>query len=621
MRYFTIWLLTIVSLCLTAGNIQKVTLGYTTGDLENSIKVGSNMSLFIKGAIEFPETTLEKYKGNYISEVSFAVAEDLSEQYNFIFITKDLYSEPIYKQQIDKINKGWNHIKLEKQIEIDGEKLYVGFQYKSSGKIISLDGEENNNLANWLATYQTENEDYGWVHQDGGAHNIQITITGNQLPQNDIKLISVNLPKYVPLDDYIPTTVYIQNNGASDINSLDISFDFGKLGTITKTIEGLNIKNNEITGIPINDIILKSIGVTNCEITIDKINNENDLFPQDNSLTIKNIICKQEYTIRNVITEQFSTDKCSNCPDATKTINRITRYSDNIIKVVHHSGFLTDDLTIPQSQEYLFLYGRSPSTPAIMVDRKNFSQYGANNTEGPVFGIDNNLKNILNQEMNTPAYISVNIDHQYDIANRSLSLKVYGNIPSKDLSKLPGDDIRLNIFITEDSIYGYQNDIDGPIKTYHMNSIRGTITETWGDFIDLSEYKYQSKEYTYTIPDNWNEKNIKIVAFIANYNDKDPNDCNILNGYSTKLDTKGSTAIKTISNEDYIIFNNRSNEICFPEEYDKIIIYNIDGTMIYNSNKPATILNIENWENGVYVISLIKSNHKITRKIFKTHNF
>lgn len=617
MKYFIILLCTISSLCITAQDNQKITLGYTTGDLDNSIKMGPNMSLFIKGAIELPESMLEKYKGNYISEINLAVAEDLSEQYNFIFISKDLYSEPLYIQKVEYIGKGWNNIKLEEPVKIDGDKLYAGFQYKSSGEIISFDGEEDNNMANWLATYQTENESYAWLHQGGGAHNLQIVITGDQLPQNDTRLVSASFPKYVPLGESINTIIFVQNNGASDINSLDISLDFGNKGTVNKTINDLVIRNGETAKIPVSDIAFESPGITNCSITIDKVNNEEDIFPDDNVYTIKNIICKKDYVTRNVLAEQFSTENCMNCPNATRTINRTTRYIDNIIKIVHHSGFYTDELTIPQSEAYLFLYGHSPSTPAIMIDRKNFSQYGADNSDGPVFGIDNNLKNILTQEINTPAYISVNIDNKYDKESRQLSVQVYGEVPSEDISKLPGNDIRLNIFITEDSIKGLQMDIDGMIETYHMNSIRQTVTDTWGDYMDLSGFSYKSKEYTLEIPEEWNENNLAIIAFIANYNETDPNDCNILNGNSAKLDYGTESSVESAGENEYVVYDNDNKVIYFPEGYDSIVIYNIAGTAVYSGKEKSGNVNIENLDNGLYIVCMTKSQKTFTKKIIK----
>lgn len=178
----------------------QMKLGYTVGNL--GLNLGYSFKLIIKGAIQLPAGELNRLSGASITKLRIAVGNNLSEQNNYVFITDDLNGEFLYQQPVDRLEYGWNEITLDKPFEIDGRELFVGYRYESAGETLSLDGESDNNLANWIYISQTDENGGQWSHQSGGALNIQAVVEGDNLPQCDVEINRNTIRTYADLRHY-----------------------------------------------------------------------------------------------------------------------------------------------------------------------------------------------------------------------------------------------------------------------------------------------------------------------------------------------------------------------------------------------------------------------------------
>lgn len=151
-------------------------IGYTQGDL--TLNVGSEFRVYLKGAIQFPAEYMQRLKGNRITDIRLAIGDKLKEQENDIFITKNLKEKPIYTQNVDRLEVGWNEITLNTPFEITGEELFIGFSYIAQGDVTSLDGGTDNNYADWLSIAQSANEERSWGHQGGGCLTYKAIVKG-----------------------------------------------------------------------------------------------------------------------------------------------------------------------------------------------------------------------------------------------------------------------------------------------------------------------------------------------------------------------------------------------------------------------------------------------------------
>ena len=173
---------------------RQMRLGYTAGNM--GLSLGYMTKLVVKGAIELEPSKLEAISGSSITSLRIAVGNKLTCQNNYVFITDDLYGEPLYRQDVAEFHYGWNEVALDVPFEIDGRRLFVGYRYESEGETLSLDGEKDNDLANWISISQTSEEGGSWEHQGGGALNIQAVVEGDNLPQNDIAIDRHSIVKY-----------------------------------------------------------------------------------------------------------------------------------------------------------------------------------------------------------------------------------------------------------------------------------------------------------------------------------------------------------------------------------------------------------------------------------------
>lgn len=534
----------------------QMRIGYSDGN--QALSLGMDAPIVVRCAVQFPESDLQRLKGSKITALRFALGCGLSVQDNYVFVSTDLNSAPVYKQSVAHLSGGWNEVKLDTPFEITGEQLYVGFRYKTSGNALSMDGRDDNALANWISITQSGDEaSSGWEHQSGGSINLEAVVEGDNLPQNDARLEKLVAKRYAGTNAATPLGIIVRNAAARDINSLEVEYTIEDQGTYTQTVNNLAIANNKVALVPLQDIVFKHNGVANLDVKITKVNGEADENPTDNSAVEENVVSKKDYVNRKVLLEHFSTANCNNCPEAHRLIDDALLYRNDVIHVVHHAGMGTDFLTIPAHEDYLYFFGTgSVYTPATMLDRTNMSPYGATDgvttsTSGPAFFPRRlTFGGILDQSLSAPALVTVDIDKNYDPASRKLQVMVSGNVPAGTSDRLKASDVRLNIFVVEDSIYGKQLGVADTEHYCHNSNVRKVLTDTWGDAVAFNGGEYKSDAYTFDVPADWNPEHMHVVAFLANTDRANVNNCQVFNANSVDVQPREATAISAAEADD-----------------------------------------------------------------------
>lgn len=593
----------------------QMKLGYTVGNL--GLNLGYSFKLIIKGAIQLPAGELNRLSGASITKLRIAVGNNLSEQNNYVFITDDLNGEFLYQQPVDRLEYGWNEISLDKPFEIDGRELFVGYRYESAGETLSLDGESDNNLANWIYISQTDENGGQWSHQSGGALNIQAVVEGDNLPQCDVEINRNTIRTYAGVNQSTPLWGVVRNLGAATVTSLDVDISVDGEKVTSHTIDGLSISSGELDNVHLGDLTFDSNNI--CDVTVDitAVNGESDLRPGDNSLTVSNIIVRRDYTPRKVMLEHFSTMNCPNCPNAHTAIEDAMRFRNDIIHVVHHAGFGTDPLTIKAAEAYVWFYSDgagsgSTYAPAAMLDRTNMSAYGATNgdhsTPGPVFSPRrDNLGSLIDKRLSTPALLTVNIANNYESKNRTLKVTVDGHIPNGSADRLSVKDPRLTVMIIEDSIPGPQMGVTVPLSGQYIHDcvLRNVLTDVWGDAVRFSDNgQYESKEYTTVIPADWNTDKLRIVAFVSDFSTHSSNGCQILNAEEAILHDKTGISSPSIPENSAFSWHPQvaNGLVSLPSDCLGARLYSISGVLVSSAAAGAPTLSTDNASRGVYII-------------------
>lgn len=215
---------------------------------------------------------------------------------------------------------------------------------------------------------------------------------------------------------------------------------------------------------------------------------------------------------RAILIEDFTGQKCINCPTGTEIINSIveTYGEDNVIAVGIHSGPLgfagnskTVGLMTDTGNEYYTRWDKENKMgqPWVIFNRKTSPDSHYNNWAAMV-------GTIISEKAN----LSVNIANAYDAATRTLTTTVRADGVNGTVNG------KLQVWIVEDGIKALQMMPDGKSnKEYiHNHVFRAAVNGTWGEDVTVKEGETTTKQYSYVLPEAWDADKIAVVAFVYN---------------------------------------------------------------------------------------------------------
>lgn len=215
---------------------------------------------------------------------------------------------------------------------------------------------------------------------------------------------------------------------------------------------------------------------------------------------------------RAILIEDFTGQRCINCPTGTEIINGIvdTYGEDNVIAVGIHSGPLgfagnskTVGLMTDTGNEYYTRWDKENKMgqPWVIFNRKTSPDSHYNNWAAMV-------GTIISEKAN----LSVKIANAYDAATRTLTTTVRADGVNGTVNG------KLQVWIVEDGVPALQMMPDGSAnKEYiHNHVFRAAVNGTWGEDVTVKEGETTTKQYQYVLPETWNADNIAVVAFVYN---------------------------------------------------------------------------------------------------------
>ncbi|MBR5727149.1 MAG: Omp28 family outer membrane lipoprotein [Muribaculaceae bacterium] len=228
-----------------------------------------------------------------------------------------------------------------------------------------------------------------------------------------------------------------------------------------------------------------------------------DNIPEDERL----IYVKPAAVSRTVLIEDFTGQRCVNCPNATEAIEQlIEQYGDSgVIAVGIHSGPFarnTNGTTLPlwtaEGDEYFSYFGVEQQ-PSGMVNRLSVSNY----TDWPA---------LVYNEIQQTAPLSIQLEVELNEETRSLAvtssmMATDGNVNGK-----------LQLWLVEDSIVSPQYMPDGkPMRDYvHNHVFRQSINGTWGEDVSIPEGEKRAIQSSMDIAEAYDMDRLSVVAFVYN---------------------------------------------------------------------------------------------------------
>jgi|WetSurMetagenome_2_1015567.scaffolds.fasta_scaffold147917_2 hypothetical protein len=226
-------------------------------------------------------------------------------------------------------------------------------------------------------------------------------------------------------------------------------------------------------------------------------------------------------TSRKVLLEDYTGQKCVNCPEAAISARVMAEASGGRIIIMSvHAGFFADSsATGDFTANYTTAAGNQWNTdfgvtgnPKGMVDRTLF---GGERVLGPDMWLD-----ATTELLALPPDALISITNSYNATSRELSTTV----KSRFLKLLSGK-YNVSVCILEDSIISPQknnNPAVGPVPIIYdyvfMDVLRNAINGNYGEEITASvdTNMVYEKSYTYTLKSNWVPKNCHVLAFVFN---------------------------------------------------------------------------------------------------------
>ena len=221
---------------------------------------------------------------------------------------------------------------------------------------------------------------------------------------------------------------------------------------------------------------------------------------------------------KNVLIEDFTGQKCVNCPSAADMAASLQQLygAEHVVTVSIHGGSLSRD-------EATDKFGLANATSKAYNEHWGVSQWpsGMIDRTGGLQGPDKWAAAVLTRIIQQPA-AELNIANiAYDAASKTLSL---------DVSVTANESVtgRLQVWLTESGVVQQQYMPDGTKNNQYVHNhvLRASVNDPYGDPLTLAASATDTKHYTYTLPDvsalrnntPWNTQNMSVVVFF--YNDQ-----------------------------------------------------------------------------------------------------
>ncbi len=209
-------------------------------------------------------------------------------------------------------------------------------------------------------------------------------------------------------------------------------------------------------------------------------------------------------TKRVVLLEDFTGQKCVNCPNATNMIEQLHNvFGDALVAVGIHGGPLgfagnarSIGLATDLGNEY-YNYWNLEYQPIGVINRHGAVNY-------------TDWATAVNEELAKPDPL-----HLFGVATiEAGTINITIDAEGKD-GTVAG---KLQVWLLEDGIKALQMMPDGTANQQYIHNhvLRTAVNGAWGEDISVREGETVERTMTQTLDQSWNKDNLSIVAFVYN---------------------------------------------------------------------------------------------------------
>ena len=498
------------------------------------------------GAILIKKEKINSLAGNQIREIHAGLISKLNVDSLAVWVSESLDGPVLSTDTIAAPAKGWSTVSLTKPVDItsDMQTLYVGYSYhqKSTSKAMSCTKTPEPGYSCFIRSGNDEWKDYS----NDYTVSVEAMVYGDKLPKYDLTLSALDVQQnYVVDNGNLEFTMKVFNNATVTINGFDAvctvdgsddkytvhcdsSIAYNESKTITMTVSP--------TAIQTMDPATRTLTVTLTNLTEGE-----DEIPSDNTLSGTFNVTLHSF-VRNVLLEEFTTEKCTNCPRVASYVHDAMNepeFQGRLNTMENHAGYYTDSFTATFHNDWTWFFDNLYA-PAVLYDRHA--------EDGAVTAVtcpNSKLELFegIRKRLRETAFVSLKVTADVDGENQKINVKVTGTRAKENFTKNPA---RITVVLTETNLAAISQAGAGGDYTHY--NVGRRVNSIWGDVLE-----WNGDDYTYecSIPytQNYVLDNLGVLAFIHDY---DPDD-------KTKCEVANSAAITSAE------FTGKSTGICSPK--------------------------------------------------------
>ena len=506
-------------------------------------KMSTKKQTWTSGAILLREDRIQSLAGNEIREIRAYMTSKLNVDSVSVWVSESLDGPVLSSDTITKdtpINKEWNTVTLTRPVSVtrDMKKLYIGYSYhqKSTSKALSLLETPTPGYSCFVRSGSDAWADYSNQY----ATCVEAIVYGDNLPKYDLALEQLDVQEHYVVDDgSLNLTLKVRNNATVTITGFDAVCAID--GTDEKYTAHCDsaITYGETKTIPVtihpSAIQTMDPATRTVTVTLANLMEGEDEVPADNTLSGTFGVTLHSF-VRNVLLEEFTTEKCTNCPRVASYVHAAMNepeFQGRLNTMENHAGYYTDSFTASFHNDWIWFYD-NVYAPATMYDR---AAYEGDETPVSGPGSKQELYENIRYRMRQTAFVSLKVKANVDESNQLIHVTVTGQRAKKDFTLQPA---RITVVLTETNLPAISQ--AGASGEYIHYNVGRRINSTWGDVIE-----WNGDDYTYTcdIPytQNYDMNNLGILAFVHDYDPNDKTKCEVAN--SAAITSKEFTGITT----------------------------------------------------------------------------
>ena len=478
------------------------------------------------GAILIKKEKINSLAGNQIREIHAGLISKLNVDSLAVWVSESLDGPVLSTDTIVAPAKGWSTVALTKPVDItsDMQTLYVGYSYhqKSTSKAMSCTKTPEPGYSCFIRSGNDEWKDYS----NDYAVSVEAMVYGDKLPKYDLTLSALDVQQnYVVDNGNLEFTMKVFNNATVTINGFDAvcTVDGSDDKYTVHCDSSIAYNESKIITMTVSPTAIQTMdpATRTLTVTLTNLTEGEDEIPSDNTLSGTFNVTLHSF-VRNVLLEEFTTEKCTNCPRVASYVHDAMNepeFQGRLNTMENHAGYYTDSFTATFHNDWTWFYDNQYA-PAVLYDRH------AEDGEATAVTCPNSKLELfegIRKRLRETAFVSLKVTADVDGENQKINVKVTGTRAKENFTKNPA---RITVVLTETNLAAISQAGAGGDYTHY--NVGRRVNSIWGDVLE-----WNGDDYTYecSIPytQNYILDNLGILAFIHDYDPDDKTKCDVAN--------------------------------------------------------------------------------------------